>query len=96
MKPYKMKAPNCALFSVAQAVCYIFPWKIIIVPEILLRIYVAINQSKYRLRSCTTGTIARGRGHEANIALGLPRAILASRPRPCAILPVVHSQRYFN
>jgi len=28
MKPYKMKAPNCALFSVAHAVCYIFPWKI--------------------------------------------------------------------
>jgi len=40
MKPYKMKAPNCALFSVAHVVCYIFPWKIVynIVPEILLRI----------------------------------------------------------
>jgi len=32
-------------------------------------VYVAINQLKYRLRSCTTGNIARWRGLEANIAL---------------------------
>ena len=33
MKPCKMKVPNCALFSVAHVVCYIF-----LVPEILLHI----------------------------------------------------------
>jgi len=36
MKPYKMKALNCALFSVAHIVCYIiYSWKICVVPEIL-------------------------------------------------------------
>jgi len=28
MKPCKMKAQNCALFSMAHKVCYNFPWKI--------------------------------------------------------------------
>jgi len=31
-------------------------------------VYIAINQLKYRLRLCTTGNIACGRGQEANIA----------------------------
>jgi len=33
------------------------------------KIYVAINQLKYHLRSCTMGIIIRGHGLEANIAL---------------------------
>jgi len=38
MKPYKMKALNCALYSVAHTVCYTYFPLENIVPEILLRI----------------------------------------------------------
>jgi len=55
MKPCKMKAPNCALFSAAHRVCYIFPWKIQYRKYCF--VYIAINQLKYRLCSCTTGNI---------------------------------------
>ena len=53
MKPCKMKAPNCALFSVAHIVCCIFPWKIYCWKY--CSVYIAINQLKYCLCSCTTG-----------------------------------------
>jgi len=67
-KPCKMKVPNCALFSVAHRVCYIFPWKIQY--RKYCSIYIAINQLKYR-SECTTGNIARERGLEAKYSTWL-------------------------
>ena len=58
MKPCKMKTSNCALFSIAHIVCYIFLWKNI-VPEILLSIRcnkpvkVSISTLVYYGKYCT-------------------------------------------
>ena len=79
-----MKAPNCALFSVAHIVCYIFPWKIQY--RKYCSVYVAVNQLKYRLRSCTTGNIAHRRGLEANIALGFASCYISLSTTPVYII----------
>ena len=80
-----MKGLKCALFS---AMRYIFPLENI-APEIALSIiiiYFATNQLKEII---ARGTQAWSRAKY----IASPHAILASRPRPCAIL---HSQRNFK
>jgi len=59
MKPCKMKAQNCALFSIAHKVCYNFPWKTIVL-EIVLHIhynkpvkvlFMLVHYRKYCMRA---------------------------------------------
>ena len=92
MKPCKMKVPNCALFSIAHIVCYIFPLENIVL-EILLRIHcnkpVKVLLTLVHCGKYCTWMWSRGKYTS-------PRAILASRPCPCAIFPIVHLLRYFN
>ena len=56
-------------------------------------VYVAINQFKYLLCSCTTENIACRHTTKDSAS---SRAISASQPHPCAIFPIVHSLLYLN
>ena len=82
-------AELCFIFRSACSVLYfpleIWYWK-------CCSVYIAINQLKYRLRSCTTGNIAHGHGLKANIALGFDSRYisLSTTNISCSALAVVY------
>ena len=76
-------AEVCFVFRSAHSVLY-FPLENI-VPEILFRIRCN-KPVKVRLRSCTTGNIARGRGLEANIALDFAWCYISLSTMPLCII----------
>jgi len=85
---------NYTLISIMHIVCYIFLQKVCWSSR---SIYVAMNLLKYHLCSCTMGNIACGCGLKTNIwHWALPHAILASRPCPCEIFPIVCSLYKFS
>ena len=86
MKPYKTKVPNCALFFLMRTVCYTFPWKMK-----YCSVYITINQFKYCLHSCTTGSIAHRCGLEATIALSFASCYISFTTTPLCNITVVHS-----